>query len=605
MTSEAIKQKKKKKTYDKDMIKYIGKMIAMTAKMQPFQFWINIPASLLHSLSFILIMLASEQFFNTVASLSKGQATNNVVNTIIVLGLAYLLNQTINGIHNFMYSIRSTRLIGILKDKMHIKSSAVPAIAYEDPEFLDGLEKAKKGTDVSIFASDLVIVLLTFYVPYFIFMGIYLGSRSKILLLSLILVFAPTLLGQYLRMRLFKAKEDRVAPLRREMEDREKAICDRQYFKETRLLGGFSYMQSLYQKVLKDLKHEHWETEKKSLIQLVLLNSITVIGYLSILCMLVFLCVRQEISIGSFVAVFNSLGIMFNLSEEIISVHIGSIAKDVAHIQNLVKFLNSSEKSGDSGKFDESSDIVLKNVEFKYPGAKSNALNNVSLSIKQGEIVAIVGDNGAGKSTLVKLMAGMYKPNKGTVSVGGMDTLETDPVHIYKGISAVFQKYNCYQMTLKENVEISDFEVSESDKNERLEKAVNEAELDLSERTFSSGLDTMLSREFDGVDLSGGQWQRVAISRGLYRENSIIFLDEPTKAIDPVEETRLYKQFAKISKGKTSLIVTHRLGSTRIADRIIVMKDGCVNDIGTYDELMSRGGEYAKMYKSQAQWYES
>lgn len=244
-------------------------------------------------------------------------------------------------------------------------------------------------------------------------------------------------------------------------------------------------------------------------------------------------------------------------------------------------------------------------MEFKYPGAKSNALNNVSLSIKQGEIVAIVGDNGAGKSTLVKLMAGMYKPNKGTVSVGGMDTLETDPIHIYKGISAVFQKYNCYQMTLKENVEISDFEVSESDKNERLEKAVNEAELDLSEKTFSSGLDTMVSREFDGVDLSGGQWQRVAISRGLYRENSIIFLDEPTKAIDPVEETRLYKQFAKISKGKTSLIVTHRLGSTRIADRIIVMKDGCVNDIGTYDELMSRGGEYAKMYKSQAQWYES
>ncbi len=122
-------------------------------------------------------------------------------------------------------------------------------------------------------------------------------------------------------------------------------------------------------------------------------------------------------------------------------------------------------------------------------------------------------------------------------------------------------------------------------------------------RNFPDGLETMLSREFDGIDLSGGQWQRVAIARGLYRVHNLIVLDEPTAAIDPLEETRVYRQFSEISRGKTAIIVTHRLGSTRIADRIIVMADGRIDDIGTHEQLMQKGGVYAGMYNAQAQWY--
>ena len=122
--------------------------------------------------------------------------------------------------------------------------------------------------------------------------------------------------------------------------------------------------------------------------------------------------------------------------------------------------------------------------------------------------------------------------------------------------------------------------------------------------SFPQGFSTMLSREFGGVDLSGGQWQRIAIARGIFREHDIIVLDEPTSAIDPIEESLMYQNFKEISEGKTAIIITHRLGAARIADRIIVLKDGIIDDIGTHEELINKGGVYSEMYRTQAQWYE-
>jgi ATP-binding cassette subfamily B protein len=137
----------------------------------------------------------------------------------------------------------------------------------------------------------------------------------------------------------------------------------------------------------------------------------------------------------------------------------------------------------------------------------------------------------------------------------------------------------------------------------RLDGICAQAGVEQDGEAFPQGYDTMLSREFDGVDLSGGQWQRVAIARGFYRDHRIIVLDEPTAAIDPIEETRIYRRFAEISRGKTAIIVTHRLGSVKLADRIAVMKGGSICETGRHEELLAAGGEYARLYASQEQWY--
>ncbi|WP_291580433.1 ATP-binding cassette domain-containing protein [Clostridium sp. UBA6640] len=227
------------------------------------------------------------------------------------------------------------------------------------------------------------------------------------------------------------------------------------------------------------------------------------------------------------------------------------------------------------------------------------------MQVKAGETIAIVGENGAGKTTLVKLMTGIYLPTEGGVKIGGIDTSKISPKFLYSGISGVFQKYQRYKITLKENITISSMKESEDEKLKAdLETAVSKSDLIIDEEKFPNGYETMLSREFDGVDLSGGQWQRISIARGFYRDHNMIVLDEPTAAIDPVEETKIYKKFAEMSEGKTSIIVTHRLGSAKIANRIIVMDDGKIAEIGNHEELMEKKGKYAQMYEAQSKWYD-
>ncbi len=170
-------------------------------------------------------------------------------------------------------------------------------------------------------------------------------------------------------------------------------------------------------------------------------------------------------------------------------------------------------------------------------------------------------------------------------------------------MSGVFQKFQKYQMTLRENVMISDLDTEREDGT--LLETLKKADVDIESQSYPDGLETMLSREFDGVDLSGGQWQRVSIARGINRDSKVIVLDEPTAAIDPIEETKIYKKFKEISDERTTVLVTHRLGSARIADRIVVMENGRVAEIGTHDELIHKKGTYYVLFKSQAQWYEN
>jgi ATP-binding cassette subfamily B protein len=243
--------------------------------------------------------------------------------------------------------------------------------------------------------------------------------------------------------------------------------------------------------------------------------------------------------------------------------------------------------------------VVAENVTFAYPQAQKNAIDGVSLSIKPGETLALVGENGSGKTTLVKLLCGLYKPDFGEVTIGGVNSAETADEALFAKTSGVFQNYVNYIFSLDENVRISDTN-SEKDPTGAMEDADVEYK---DTATFPQGTATKLSREFEGVELSGGQWQRVATARGLYRYHDFIVLDEPTAAIDPIEETRIYNRFAKLTKDKIALLVTHRLGSARIADRIVVMDEGKIVETGTHESLLAAKGKYAEMWIAQADSY--
>jgi ATP-binding cassette subfamily B protein len=325
------------------------------------------------------------------------------------------------------------------------------------------------------------------------------------------------------------------------------------------------------------------------------LKILTFTGYAGMLLLLVYYLLTNRITAGLFGAVFFAMESVFKWFEEVFD-RIGRSLKNAKLAGNYFTFLGLPERQEGSGKAPYREGVTLDSVSFTYPGGSSPVLSDINLQIHPGEKIALVGPNGAGKSTLVKVLTGLLEPQNGEVRIGGKNPADCS----WSGLSAVFQDYQRYRLTLGDNVGISEYERYRLDQ-AGVETALKQAGFDPGQ--LPRGIDTVLSKEFGGTDLSGGQWQRVAAARGLYRGSDLIILDEPTAALDPLEETRIYEKFLELTRGKTALLVTHRLGSVRAANRILVMEAGRITERGTHRDLMQRKGLYYRMFSSQAKWY--
>ncbi|HPT78620.1 MAG TPA: ABC transporter ATP-binding protein [Candidatus Atribacteria bacterium] len=585
-----------------NVMKAFFKLLPTAFLAEPFLFILCQLVSIAHGFSWGITTLVTQRFFDTAELMARGMADMAAVAmSLLMLGLIYFSNQVLNGVGNFLPQVYGEKALGKIQQGINEKMARISPVCFEDTKMLDDINKANEGKNHAVFFVILVTFVFTFYIPYFLFMGWYLFSLKPILALAIVIVFIPAMTSQVLRSKVYAGLEDKAAPIRRQFEYYEGCIAGREYFKETRLLGAFGFFMRLYRQALELLNKERWKATFKTSMYELLMKVLALAGYLLILFMLFEALMGQEISTGAFTAVFASLGALFEIMEEVVCRHAGNIAQQLGTIQNYLNFLEIPERGGSDTVVDPDCDIRLVDVSFSYPSAESPAVKNASFTIKKGETIAIVGENGSGKTTIVRLITGLYLPDKGYVLHGDKKTSDISLKYLFKNISGVFQKYQKYQLTLGDNISISDTSlVPEED---YLDRVSSMSGLDPKDEAFVNGYDTMLSREFDGVDISGGQWQRVAIARGFYRPHNIIVLDEPTAAIDPLEEKRIYERFARIAKDKTAIIVTHRLGSVRLADRIIVMDKGEVVDIGTHEELIDRCSKYSEMWESQAKYY--
>jgi ATP-binding cassette subfamily B protein len=577
----------------------------------PGLFLLDSLLGIIHGVAFGVNILVTQLFFDTLTQAVAGEVkAASVLGMAAVLGTITLGAQVLNGVGNFTYKVFQKKMIGFLQMLINQKAVKIDPVLFESPVVLDDINKANWGVSSSLGLLFTVTGIFTFYLPYFSFMGWYLFTLKPLLAFALVFVFIPVAATQLVRSAVFARHEDEAAPIRREYEYYERCLGGREYFKETRLLGAFTFFRDLYRSALALLAKKTWQAELKTGLLELGMKMLTLTGYFGVLYLLFTSLLAGEITIGAFAAVFASVGLLFELMEEIICMHIGRMMKNFGSVRNFLNFLDLPERKGREMVVDAGKGIVLENVSFRYPGAETDCLSGIFLVVRPGDTIAIVGENGAGKTTLVRLMIGLYLPATGSVRIGGVDTRDVAAASVYRGISAVFQRYQKYQMTLGENIQISDLQTTAGLESafseictERRESAAAKAGLAVEEKSFPRGYETMLSREFDGVELSGGQWQRVAIARGFYRAHGLIVLDEPTAAIDPLEETKIYRQFAEMAKDKTAVIVTHRLGSARIADRIVVLDKGKIAGIGTHDELIRAGGKYAQMFSAQAKWY--
>lgn len=583
-------------------VRTFARIVPMVFRAVPVVYPASMLAAILAGVGTGALTMLMQRFFDEVTRYVQGGSTvHAVVRSAVLLGSLAVGLQLFQIVRNFLGGLNFNKLNGAFMRYKHQKSGKLRAESFESTEQLDLIEMTRWSGRSCMSLMFLVVDTLTHHLPYFLYMGVYLAGLNGTLALVIPLVFLPSLVSLLVSVRILDKLEWEAGPQRRQLNHYEACLAGKEYAKETRVLGGLSigYFGRLFSQTLKSLATLERKTHRKADTVELLLNLVTIAGYGGILYLLFASVLSGEISVGAFAAVFASVDNMFAKMDHAVNLQGRYMTYHIAPAKNFMRFLDLPEQGGEGGTLDALRGIQMENVSFAYPGASAPALDRVTLAIAPGETIALVGENGAGKTTLVRLLTGLFRPTGGTVTVGGLDTADTRPADLYGGVSGVFQDYQRYRLHLRENIVISDMRSREMP-----EEAAANAGLHVADkRSFPEGFDTMLSREFDGIDLSGGQWQRVAIARGLYRDHEIIVLDEPTAAIDPLEETKVYRQFAEISRDKLAVIVTHRLGSARVADRIVVMDKGRIDDIGTHEELLARDGLYARMYREQAQWY--
>ena len=480
---------------------------------------------------------------------------------------------------------------------MYEKLARLPLISFENAETLNQKERAEKAVNDEVLSSNFNHTLRFMSSAAAVVSVAAVLTRYSLWLLplSLLSVF-PYLVARLIRGKEFHHVKSMQAKKTRLLSYLWSLFTTRQTAKEMRVMGFDDYITDKWRDTRDEVNEELWAVQKKDAMSLLWCDGIRIIGYFLSIAVVLLLVICGDISLGVFGGAITAFLSLQNNMKEFLS-DFGRIPEQLSYAKDYYKFLDMPEEADGTIEYDGlHENITFENVSFKYPNSENYALKSLALSIRKGEIIAILGENGSGKTTLSKVLLGLYPPENGRVLYDGKSVEEFMKDSFYSGVSAIAQDFISYNLTTRENVAISDISRLTDDINVRT--ALTDAGVE-----ENINLDDMMGREFGGKELSGGQWQKLAIARGLFKNSELIVLDEPTSALDPLIETEILSKFIKAAEGKTALIISHRVGLCKSVDRIIVMKDGEIAEHGTHDVLLAAGGEYARLYEAQAKWY--
>lgn len=503
------------------------------------------------------------------------------------------------GLYNIMGEEHAMQTEKGLGKNINSKIGRLEPILFESEETLNKIQRSYRGAGVGRNFVNEFLTGLFLYLPYFGSLFLYLYRQERKLGLIILLIFAVTFLSQIMKSRFYVELEEETAGCQRRIKYYSECISGRDMGKESRSLGICPFLTEKVKTALLELNRCKEAQLRKGAVLELLLGIMTFLSFTGIILLMFYDLTQGVVTVGLFAGIFCSVDSIFEMTEGFVSDCLEYGANLRGKIEGYLVFCRMPEKPAGGNTLSKHGTIVAKDLSFTYPGSSKKAVDGINLTIKEGETVAVVGENGSGKTTLVRLLAGIFLPTEGEVTHNGKNVAEYDRYSFYKGMTGVFQNFGKYKISLLDNIRISDHEKEIEREAERRE--LEYLGLSVNEEVFSRDFDTVLAPEYGGADLSGGQWNRIAIRRGLFREHEMILLDEPTAAIDVMEEKRIYEQFMEMCKGKTALIVTHRLASTRLADRIVVMDKGRIIGFGKHDELLSKCVKYKEMWEIQKQ----
>ncbi|MFZ0145600.1 MAG: ABC transporter ATP-binding protein [Candidatus Sulfotelmatobacter sp.] len=495
-----------------------------------------------------------------------------------------------------------TRHVSVLVMK---HAAQLDLTAYEDPVFYDRLERARvQATDRLGMIQSIgrllqqVITTISLSVAIMLF--------SPWLLLMLVACVVPAFLGESHFAFLGYAKNFRQTPVRRQLDYLRVLGGSKEAAKELKLFGLASFLTERFTRLSNQIYEEDVDLARRRLTAGSFLSTISTAGYYLAYVFVIWRTVIGVLSIGTFTFLAGAIQQASSNIQQIFST-VSSIADQALFLTDLIAFFEmrpmiASKPNALPAPRPIVRGFEFRNVSFRYPGSSRLVLDGLNFHLHPGERVALIGENGEGKTTIVKLLTRLYDPIEGQVLLDGVDIREYNLEDLYREIGVIFQDFMRYEMTARENIAVG--RIEQLDDLTLLRQSAQKSMADDVVGRLPRGYEQMLGRRFDGgIDLSGGEWQKVALARAYLRDAQILILDEPTAALDARSEYEVFRRFAELTAGKMALFISHRFSTVRMADRIVVLENGRIAEEGDHEKLTRLGGRYAEMFELQAASY--
>ena len=476
---------------------------------------------------------------------------------------------------------------------------------FEDPLFQDKLERARlQATDrIGMLNSMGRLILQTITL---VSLSIGVIVYSPWLFAVLVICVSPAFAGEsHFAFRGYSLAHS-LTPVRRELDYLRIVGSGKESAKEVKMFGLGGYLTDRYAVLTDGVIRKNRELTKKRLWWGSALAIVGSVGYYASFAYLVWRTLLGEISIGTLTFLAGAIAGSSAQLQGVFSLF-SSISDQALFLTDLVDFLAvkpriQSKPNAILAPRPIRTGFEFRDVCFQYPGVSRLVLDHLNFRIEPGEHIALVGENGQGKTTLVKLMARLYDPTDGKILLDGVDLREYNVEDLQREIGVIFQDFVRYDMPARMNIGVG--RIEETNHDEALWMAAKKSRADRTLERLEGGLDQMLGRRFEGgVDLSGGEWQKVALARAYLRDAQVLILDEPTAALDAVAEAEVFARFAELAKNRTAILISHRFSTVRKAGRIVVLEGGRIREQGTHDQLVTIKGRYARLFELQAANY--
>ncbi|MGB6691202.1 MAG: ABC transporter ATP-binding protein [Terracidiphilus sp.] len=520
------------------------------------------------------------------------------------MGLAVLIGILSRAV-DFFDNLLADRYTHHVSVEVMRKAAALDVTVYEDPVFYDRLERARVQATDRLAMIQQMGRLIQQTVTALAFSAV-LVKYSPFLMLLLIAGILPAFLGESYFAFLTYSKNFNQTPLRRRMDYLRQVGGSKEAAKELRLFNLSDYLTNRFSGLSQTIYEQNVALNRRRLFWGGLLAILGQLGYYAAYALSIWRTIQGRYTIGDLTLIITAIMQAMGNIQQAFST-LSGVADQALFLTDLIAFFEMKPRvESKAGGLPAPSPIKrgfeFRNVSFAYPGTERMVLRNFNFTLSPGERIALIGENGQGKTTVVKLITRLYDPTEGEILLDGVDLREYDLASLHAEIGVIFQDFMRYEMTARENIAVGRIEVPHNE--QEIEYAAQKSLASEVIAKLHGGYDQMLGRRFEsGVDLSGGEWQKLALARAYLRDAQLLILDEPTASLDARSEFEVFERFAELTQGKMALLISHRFSTVRMADRIVVLEGGQLVEEGSHSKLMALGGRYAAMFEMQAASY--